>query len=877
VKKILAFIFIVCIAIPATSFSQELPPINSYASTLYNAGRQNWSITQANNKSIYFANNKGLLEYNGAKWKLYESPNESILRSVKATKDRIYSGCYMEFGFWEEDTFGELNYTSLSNELLVPLTEDEEFWNIIEFEESILFQSLDRIYIYNIATKTFKILNSNTRITKMFRVNETVFFQRLNDGIYKIENGEDVLVTNNMSIVDKIIIGIFPENDGLLIQTQNDGIFLFEKNKVREWKISRDNNLSNLSVYNSTRLNNGDFALGTISNGLFYLSKTSNNLNINQKNGLLNNTVLSVFEDLDSNLWLGLDNGINNVSVYSPFKVYDDNKGQLGSVYASALQNENLYLGTNQGLFYKNILSDEAFKFINGTKGQVWSLKVINDILFCGHNSGTFVIKGGSANKISDIQGIWGFKQLHNFPNLILQGDYNGLSVLESVNGAWRFRNKIDGFEISSRFFEVFDANNIFVSHEYKGVFNLKISNDFKKVIQNRKENVSKGLGSGLLKFNDNIYYAYREGVFKYSFSDEQFIKDKDLSTIYDTSSFVSGKLINDNASNSMFGLSTSHISFISPGKLSSKPNINKVYLPVSLRDNVSSYESVLNLGNNQYLFGTSKGYLIIDLNRLQTTNEYKIKLDQVQNSKSKEKNSLIVTDKYQKGLFENSQRNFKFSFSIPEFSKFNVKEYQYKLEGIYDKWSNWSTNSTEFFENLSYGDYVFKVRGKVGDIITSNEVSYSFNIKRPLLLSNAAITIYSLLFLLIIILTHYMYKAHYKKQREKILLKTEKEIELKELENKQQLMNYKNERLELDINSKNRELAISTMSLIKKNEFLNNVKNELKNKNENTLPYVIKLIDKNLNNTDDWKLFEEAFNNADKDFLKKIKEIHPY
>ena len=37
----------------------------------------------------------------------------------------------------------------------------------------------------------------------------------------------------------------------------------------------------------------------------------------------------------------------------------------------------------------------------------------------------------------------------------------------------------------------------------------------------------------------------------------------------------------------------------------------------------------------------------------------------------------------------------------------------------------------------------------------------------------------------------------------------------------------------------------------------------------------VIKLIDRHLNNQDDWKFFEEAFNNADKDFLKKVKELH--
>ena len=30
------------------------------------------------------------------------------------------------------------------------------------------------------------------------------------------------------------------------------------------------------------------------------------------------------------------------------------------------------------------------------------------------------------------------------------------------------------------------------------------------------------------------------------------------------------------------------------------------------------------------------------------------------------------------------------------------------------------------------------------------------------------------------------------------------------------------------------------------------------------------------MSNTGDWKLFEEAFNNADSDFLKKVKSIHP-
>jgi len=61
-------------------YTQELPPIENYAPKDYGAGNQNWSISQSDDKYIYVANNSGLLEFNGANWKLYPSPNGTILR-----------------------------------------------------------------------------------------------------------------------------------------------------------------------------------------------------------------------------------------------------------------------------------------------------------------------------------------------------------------------------------------------------------------------------------------------------------------------------------------------------------------------------------------------------------------------------------------------------------------------------------------------------------------------------------------------------------------------------------------------------------------------------------------------------------------------------
>ena len=104
-------------------------------------------------------------------------------------------------------------------------------------------------------------------------------------------------------------------------------------------------------------------------------------------------------------------------------------------------------------------------------------------------------------------------------------------------------------------------------------------------------------------------------------------------------------------------------------------------------------------------------------------------------------------------------------------------------------------------------------------------------------------------------------YTRKYYIWKEKRLEKINKrKLEIKEIEKKKNIASLENEKLQLDIENKNRELAVSTMSMIKKNQFLNKIKNDLKKADSNQLiSKEIKIIDKNLNNEDDWKFFQEA------------------
>ncbi|WP_298895006.1 triple tyrosine motif-containing protein [uncultured Psychroserpens sp.] len=870
-RSVIIFLFFVLHGLVS---AQEILPIQIYPSDIYKAETQNWSISQSDNDYIYVANNIGLLEFNGAEWKLYETPNQTILRSVKAVGDRIYTGCYMEFGYWERNNFNQLTYTSLSKDLQSPMIEDEQVWNIIALDKFIVFQSLDRLYSYDTNSKEFKIISSETTLTKMVEVNNTIYYQKLNQGIFKIENGKETLFSDNDILKSNRIINIFNIDGKFIIQTNQKGFFVFDNGQLSKWNIPANDIISNLTIYSSVRLEDGSFAIGTISNGIINLNKEGNiSYALNQNNGLSNNTVLSVFEDKNDNIWLGLDNGINCINSSSPFRVYNDKKGQLGAVHAAKVYNDKLYLGTNQGLFVKPLNSLEEFKLVDGTKGQVWCLEVYDNTLFCGHDLGTFVISENGIQQISDIEGTWRIKQVPNNENLLLKGSYAGLSVLQKVNNEWQFRNKIDGFDISSKFFELLDSSQVFVSHEYKGVFKLDLNDDYTKVLKVKKESsVKKGLHSSLIKYNSNVLYAYSQGIYSYDVSSNSFQKDTILSKVYHAETYVSGKLVN--TPGKLWSFSKRNVNYISPGLLSDTPQINRIPLPSDLRESLTGYENIIPIDNQEYLIGTSSGYIIVDLSKMRNQS-YRIKINSISNY-ALDSDSKMIEPSVKKE-FHNKNNNFAFTYSIAEFDKYLESEYQYKLDGNYNKWSSWSSSPSELFKNLPFGDYTFYVRGRVGNQMTDNVAEYSFTIDKPWYLSNLMVFLYVLSVMAFSIIMHNVYKRNYKKQKEKLIIEAERELELKELENEQQLMSLRNEQLKQDIDNKNRELAISTMSLIKKNEFLNNIKEELKSVNETEgLNPVIKIIDKNLNNTDDWKFFEEAFNNADKDFLKKVKAKHP-
>jgi DNA-binding CsgD family transcriptional regulator/cell division protein FtsB len=372
---------------------------------------------------------------------------------------------------------------------------------------------------------------------------------------------------------------------------------------------------------------------------------------------------------------------------------------------------------------------------------------------------------------------------------------------------------------------------------------------------------------------DDTVFYANEEGVFLYYDKDRSFIREERLSTVLSEDAFVTGKLIEDE--DKIWTFTKENLIGIARDKLDGAYTIKKISIPFSLRNTVEGYESFVKIRENEYLLGTSNGFIMVEISKNENIiQDYKINLKSVAVHRLAGEARLVP---YRESMeFLSYDNNINFSFGVPEYDKFQITEYSYMLDGLYDSWSSWTSNPSIHFENLPHGSYSFKAKARVGGKETSNEILYDFTIARPWHLSNVAIGVYVILTILLFMALNWFYKRYYKKQQELALDRTKKDMELKAMESEKQIVELNNANLKQDIDARNRELAVSTMNMINKSKTLNAIKSALlKTEKVEDIKAIVSLVDKTIENEEDWNFFEEAFNHADKDFFRKVKEIH--
>ena len=874
-----------------------VPYVQNYTKAMYQAGNQNWSVARDKRGVLYFGNAEGMQTFDGKYWQLYHMPNKLIVRAVAADdKGNIYVGSFGELGFWAYNQQGLLKYNSLTHLIPKKYQLKDEIWKIYVDDNRIIFQSFASIFIYEAGK--MRVVKANGPYLFLFKAANRFFVEVIGKGLYELKNDQLHYVANSKILGNTGVLSILPfKNNQLLIGTAKNGLFVYNEQGIIPFESNATDFLKTYQLNNGTQVLDHYFAFGTILNGIYIIDENGNLVqHINKTSGLQNNTVLSLYTDADKNLWAGLDNGIDRIEINSPLYYYFDKSGKFGTVYSSIIHDHKIYLGTNQGLFYSDWPSDTNnafrnfdFKFIENSQGQVWDLSLQDGQLICGHNEGTFIIKGNTIKKISAVNGGWVIKKLTSNPDILIQGTYTGLVLYKKdVNGEWAFYQKVDHFGEPSRYVEPDSKGNIWVSHAYKGLFRLRLSADLKSAEYIKYYDQNSGLASAYnvntFNLNNRIVFSSAKGFLAYDDINDGFFPFQQLNL----------KLGSFAASNKIIKARNDQYWFINHGKVAladfSNPGrflIDSNHFSILNGKMVQHYENISQISTGIYLISVDDGFVIFNADNAAENEKFrlpKVLIRRVQNTST----SVSLLTELPSGNLKipYQQNNLLISYSLPYYGQAKVK-YQYLLNKATKGWSDWSEQSQKEFTNLSPGNYQFQVRATVNGVLSPIN-SFQFKVLPPWYETIWAKIIYFIIAVGIVLEMKRVYQNKLKKHQEHISakLQTEKEEYLKQesIANEQQIVRIKNEQLQKELDNKSRELANSAMNIVYKNELLQKIHDELLKLKDDSgnrlsadrLKRIQKVIDEGMSDERDWNIFETSFNEAHENFFKKLKNGHP-
>lgn len=872
-----------------------IPFIRNYNVSAIQAGSQTWMIDISPAGLAYFANNDGVVEFDGLNWRKYPMPNGTVVRSVMATNDgRIYAGAFNQFGYFLPDATGKLIFTDLHE--LLPDNEQsfEDVWRIYDLPIGIVFQTFQQLMIYN--SGKIKTIKLPGKFHFSFLVKGELYVNDQDKGLYRLAGERLVKVPGMEALQGKLIWSMLPKADNILIATASQGIFEFDGINLREWKNPAADFLMKNQVYSAAAIDESTYIFGTIQDGVLICDSSGRKLQkFGLECGLQNSTVLSIKMDQYKNLWLGLDNGIDYVEINSPLSYLSYING-LSAGYAARLHKGNLYLGTNRGLFYANWdnlvggLTDIRFELIEGTQGQVWDLSEIDGTLFCGHNSGVFIIEGTKAKLLSDVQGGWTFIQPEGHPEVVICGTYTNLVKFKKVNNRWQTGKIIPGFKESSRSLANAGKNALWMSHGYKGVFKMIFDENFDSVKTVRFYDESSGFRSNR---NINVFEMSGEplfttdfGIYTYDAGSDSFGRDANLNAKFPGDNIL--HLEKDKDGNVWFFSNEKTGVF----RLQEDGSYVKVEAPFRELEGkfIKGFQFVYPLDEEHVFFGLQNGYAhytpSFSKNYQKPFSSFIRRVELSGLDSVLHYGSPVEITSVPKLPF--SQNKIRFEFAANDFENPPGLMFSSRLEGFDTDWETWTNRATREFTNLMPDRYVFKVKAINVFGTESTVSSFTFEVLPPWYLSWKGYVIYFLIFILILLLMGKYVRMRMEKskrleeERQKQLFRDrEKQLQTEALKAEKEVIRLRNEKLREEMKQKDKELANSTMQMIQRSKSLSSIKKNLHKLSReidddlitNHINSMVRKINREMDTEQQWEVFEKHFESVHEEFLKRLKE----
>jgi len=905
-----------------------IPVIRNYSFNL----SQVWNFYQDERGCIIISTTLGLFEFDGKSMVKLGTPTD-------INKDN--SGWFYFFrsgdGTYYYSEGNDIGYFKLTGNKLQPVSLKDKLpsnqrnfdfvYFIHEKGSEIIFQAADKTMIYS--NESFRIIEPQSNKFHLgFMIGDDYYIRETGKGLMKLVNSKFEVIPEGEKFADIKIYGIFPfSGNTLMICTREAGLFVYDlnskTNRLKKFVTEVDQWLETSMVNHPISLQNGEYyAIGSLLKGLVIIDKNGKLIQqLSKDNGLNSNTIYSLYEDREKQLWIGYNNGLACAEINSPYSTTNTKIDLNILFYTTAYFNNRIYFGGEPYMLYFdwdaniNPVNPQKFTEIHQSSGISWRCKEFDNTLCFGHYTGGCIIDKYNVYHTTTIPfNVWMLFPLYHNPEKYIVHTAKELYIAQKTKNNWKYQALPLG-NITASKLTLDNLHNVWIESIQKELYRIRVDSLTDRITEIKRFSLEQGLPDSLnvslVNYKDKILANTSQNVFCFDENSDKFYRFTQI-----TNQIPKGKNIEI-----IKAESDNFIPYLD------RKTLTTGFLQIDKSGTLVFYDKVFSKYNHMSLDNSS----IIDTRNIVIPNEQNLlffdpgitgncNLQFVANIR---KVILQITDSvlFNGFYFENknilsnkqkasqipvisySENSILFNYSASFFEDYEKNLFSVKLDGFEKSWSEWSANSEKGYTNLHEGDYVFRVKAKNIYGTESTEAVFQFTVLPPWYRTFYAYISYTLILGLLTFIVSYLYSRRLKlintrlenlvrertyeiqeKQEALLLSEIEKnEVESQKLLLEKEKLIFESQKLSEELSYKNKEITNFAMHIITKNDMLNSYKGklkDLKNFEKEELLKRIKLlineINQTLNRDRELIKFQQYINKINSDFFNRLREINP-
>jgi signal transduction histidine kinase/CheY-like chemotaxis protein/ligand-binding sensor domain-containing protein len=722
-----------------------VPALRNFAPREYGAGQQNFALVQDHRGVLYAGNGDGVLEFDGARWRLIHTARRTAVRSLAVDDSgRVYVGAQGEFGYLAPDDAGEMRFVSLADLVPEESRDFEDVWGTFVAPEGIYFSTYAALF--RLRGERVDVWKPETAFRLAFRVGgvrDRLFLRQVDRGLVELRDDRLEPVPGADAFGQEKIYTMVPVGGGaILVGTAASGLFLLDGGTVRPFATEADAELKKALVFKALWLADGRLAVGTLQGGVFILDSRGRLLGrLTKETGLQDENVKALLQDSQGGLWLALNNGLSRVEVASPLTAFGDRSGLAGAVICARAHRGALHVGTTQGLFRLEALNGGAGSFaaVPGITSETWDIAPFGDALLVANADGVYEVRGSEATLVWK-SGVYASALLASRldPARVFVGTQDGLASMRRDGGAWIDEGRVPGVRQEVRsLFEAPDGR-LWLGTTGDGVLALAPPPGWRGGASEPAPSVERfGTERGLPSLKHvRVYelaggpvFATQGGIFRLDARSERFEPDPRFSGLFPDGARWLMALREDATGRVWMHAADEARGLREAGAAAPGADGRYVWepsppLPITATD--SDLSACVDEDGAVWFGSPADGLFRYDPAVVRTPGwQHPALVRRVAAAGGRALTGGATELPY-------ADNDLRFEFAAPGFDSVEANRYQVMLEGNDPDWSPWSAETFKEYTNLPEGGYHFRVRARnvYGEV--SPEAVYGFRVRPP-------------------------------------------------------------------------------------------------------------------------------------------------